>query len=697
MAQIPFDNYGQATAVPRPNTMRAPAVDASGIARGAQAISGALGDAANMLARKQDRERQEAEAFARAQAANALLDDESQTKALTADIETRIAEGAISWREAAEQYETAQLEREQPTIPGLPRADTERFNGALRVNKQAGLYAVQRAAGAARRVEFRGQFDSALDTLGKMAGEPGADIEKLQVRAEAFIPLAQAAGVDEATIAAKVQGFKDKAWENQAKARAIAGRNDPEALSQLEHDLTAEDGFYAGKLDADRRNVLLNQVLGRKDQVERAARDAIDRAEAKAERALAAFEQQIATGVMAPTEAMQAWQLDVSGGTESQRALFRELLDDEDELRQVRKMPPAEQQQYVQMLKAQQQAKGATTSQVANLRRIEGVIEADGRRLRESPLEHDAILKGTTVPPLDIKALITGDVAALRAQLGERMTTLTRMRKQYGPEVGNVPLLPQEASVVASMLKQADTRQTAELFGTLNRAIGDPAIYSEVMQQVSPDSPVRAYAGRVYALQRTGGPPNGAITKQSRTFEFGDVAMYLLNGEALLNPGKGERARDGKPAAFPMPPPQQLEQRLSASVRQAFAGRPQEFEVATQAVRAYYAAKSADEGDVSGQLNTGRLNLAIRAVIGERTRYEGRDVIPPWGMPADEFRDKADEYVRERLRAAGMADPGNVALMNVRGRDGAYQLVRGIEPMVDANGMPLLIRIGGAR
>lgn len=697
MAQIPMGPFDQPRVLPQAARSNIRLDDGRALAGAADNLAGAFNKIAGIAMQRQADAQQESEDMARALASNALLEDEAQTNSIVADIESQIADGSLDWRKATERYDEIQSGRKTPIIADLPAPVLETFRGGLERRKRIGLASVQRVADSARRTEFRGQFDSALDTLGKLAGEPGADIEKLQLRAEAFIPLAQAAGVDAATIATKVQGFKDKTWENQAKTRAIAGRDDPAALKQLEHDLTAEDGFYAGKLDIDRRNVLLNQVLGRSDQLERAARDAADRTEAKADRALVEFEQQIATGVMAPIDMMRAWRLQVEGGTEAQRERFRELIDDEDELRQVRKLSPLAQQQYLQSKRAKQQSEGATTTEVANLRRIETVLEGDQRRLRESPLEHDAMIKGVTVAPLDIQGLAAGNVAGVRVQLSERMATLTRMRKQYGPEVGNAPLLQQEAAMLSSTLTQLGVRQAAQLFGTLNRAIDDPAIFSAVMQQIAPDSPVRAYAGRIYAQQRAGGPPDAPITRQSPNSEFGDVAMYLLKGEAMLNPGKGASAQDGKPTAFPMPPPQQIEQRIASQVRDAFAGRPQEFDIAQQAVRAYYAAKSADDGDVSGVLNTNRLNLAIRAVIGERTRYEGRNVIPPWGMPADEFRDKADDYVRERLRAAGLKDPGDVALMNVRGRDGAYLLVRGIEPIMDAKGMPLVIRIGASR
>ena len=127
-------------------------------------------------------------------------------------------------------------------------------------------------------------------------------------------------------------------------------------------------------------------------------------------------------------------------------------------------------------------------------------------------------------------------------------------------------------------------------------------------------------------------------------------------------------------------------------VGSAFAGRADDFETTLQGVRAYYAAKAAEDGNVKGDLDLSRVADAVKAVVGEKVRFEDRDVLPPWGMTGTAFRDLAPILVRERLKAAGLEDPGDVSLMNIRGRDGLYLLVRGIEPMVDRRGIPLTMR-----
>ncbi|UWX04615.1 hypothetical protein H1235_07990 [Pseudoxanthomonas sp. NC8] len=274
------------------------------------------------------------------------------------------------------------------------------------------------------------------------------------------------------------------------------------------------------------------------------------------------------------------------------------------------------------------------------------------------------------------------------------MTVLGMLRAQYGAEAGNAPLLPQEASALAGYLTKAPPNQATRLFGSLNQAFGDPAAYRAAMKQIAPDSPVKAEAGRIFALQRPLGAPSGAITAASPSGKFGDVALTILRGDALLNPDKaGADAKQVK-----MPPPWAMQRVIQSQLRYSFAGRPEELQVAIDSASAYYAAKTADAGDLSGQINTARMEEALAAVVGERTTIQERDVIPPWGMSAVRFRDTADLYVDARLKAAGRENPGDVALVNLRGHPGYYGLVRGIEPLYDNNDppQPLVIRIGAA-
>jgi len=693
MATIPMGNFSAPSVLPRAQGRGVDTSPLNAAGQGAAAIGRGLNDLAQGIEAYHQRNMQETERLAAAQAYSASVDDEVQNNTIVTDIGRRVATGDLDWRKAVEEYQIRQSEREEPDIPGLDAAATVRFQAVVKQQRDRALTGVQAIVDAGRRSDFKAQFDSGLDSLAKLAGQPGTDVEKVNAQADGFAQIAREAGIDEATIQSKLQNFRDRNWQNQATGRLIGARDDRQALDQLEHDLTDENGFYASRLDTDKRNVLLAQVLGRKDQLDRRAEAAANKSEAEAERALTRFEAQIATGVMAPADTMRDWGGAIAGGTDEQRERFAELLSDENELIEVRKLPPAQQRAYVQGLQAQQQAKGATVGQVANLHRMQGLIEGDLKRLRDSPLEYDANLRGEPIAPLDMQALASGNVDAVRQALQERMVSLTRIRKQYGPDAGNSVLLPQEAATLSTALAGAKSSQAAQLFGVLNTVVGDPAIYQATMQQIAPNSPVRARAGQIYALQRAGGPSSGDITAQSLGAQHGDVAQILLKGEALLDPGKaGEGAKP-----FPMPPQDQLDRVITSKLRNAYAGRPGDYDTARQAIRAFYAAKSSDEGDVSGALDAKRLKQAVAAVVGEPVEFEGHDVVPPWGMSGADFHDRAEVYIQARLKAAGLQDPGDVYLMNTQGRDDVYFLARGNEALVDRRGLPLVIRIGAKR
>ncbi|HEY5850411.1 MAG TPA: hypothetical protein VIT62_06555 [Lysobacter sp.] len=634
--------------------------------------------------------------MARARAENALADDAVQVQTITTDIQSRIADGSLPWDKASDEFQDRVGQLDSPKPSDLDAPDVERFTGRLRRNRMESEAVVSNLALSGKRAEMKGQVSSLRDRLAKLASDPNADLGKIVAGGEGLRDLAAAGGVA-ANFDKDQRDFSDRVYSDNAKARLISGHDDLDALTQLEQDLTSDDGRYAGKLDADKTNALLSQVVTAKSRLEAKAAHEADRGEAAADRTLTQFRQQVATGVSAPLDTVNTWTETMRRGTPEQQAEFKDLLRGEAELQAVLNQPPDVQRAYLQTLQARVTREGATVGEQANLKRMEGAVESNLRALRQEPLVFNANRTGIETQPLDLQSLMDGDVSKVQAQIQARMVTLQTLRKQYGSEAGSAPLLPQEASALASRLTKMDTRGAAKLFGTLNRTIGDPDAYQAAIQQLAPDSPVRALAGRYYALQRANGVPDGAVTSTSVKGEFGDVAMYLLKGEALLNPTKTAQGEDGKDAAFPMPPAQKLSQIVAATVAQAFAGRPQEFETAVQAIRAYYAARSAEVGDVKGTLNNTRLALSVRAVVGEKARFEGRDVIAPWGMSEAEFRDKADEYVQARLKSAKREDPGDVTLLNARGRPDVYLLVRGIEPLYDQKGVPLAFRMRGVQ
>ncbi|WP_223621173.1 hypothetical protein [Lysobacter sp. ESA13C] len=653
---------------------------------GLQQVAGTIGQIAQQ-------QLDDNEALARAKASNALLDHELQVKQRAEDLQQRISSGDLDWRQAEVEAKTAFDEIETPKIAGLGPADVERMQGGFTRNKAGGASAIRNVAESARRTEFRGQFDTALDSLGKLAGATGADIEKINAQAEAFAPIARQAGVESSAVQAKIQAFKDRNWTNQAIGRAIGARDSMEALAQLKHDLTAEDGYYTGKLDTDKRNAILSQVDTSMTRIEAKAQHQADRRDAIALRAVTQFQAQASSGVQAPLETMAQWAEAVKGT--QYEAEFQDMLKGEAEVQAVLNQPPTAQRAYLQQLEVRQRQQGATMAQQGNLKRLTTAVETNLRQLKDSPLEFFANRTGQAVPQLDIQALASGDAQALRTQIAERMTTLAAVRKQFGPETGNAPLLPAEAASLSAWLTKATPVMATRLFGTLSQAIADPAAYSAAMQQIAPDSPVRAFAGMVYAEQRSTTLEPGGIFSGAVKASSGDIAQTLLEGEALLNKSKGDKAADGKGAAFPMPTPKDMAAEFEVAVGAAFRGRPGAADAASQAVRAYYAGKAAKDGDLSGELDSKRMREAVRAVLGEPVDVNGADVFAPWGMDEDTFVDKLElswAETAKALPAGASTDFDDYTLMQ-RGNNAYYLVGAGGQFLTGKDGQPLQLKV----
>jgi hypothetical protein len=633
MARIPIGNFGEGGGT-------APLVRTrvqGGDDPVAQALGGIADTGMRMAAAEQNRQQAEADALARAKAQNAILDDEIEQRSIVSDIERRIGDGTLPYSEAMGELNQVLAKREAPTIEGLDPVDTENFTRGLERNQFGSSKVVEGLVETARRADFKGQIAGARDRLGKIASDPNADVDGLVKGGAELQGLAEMGGIA-GTFAKDQQDFADRVYKDNASARLVAGRDSMEALDQLERDLTQDGGRYTGKLDASATNTLLAQVQARKAQLEAKAETASRKGEAAAQRVLDQQEAQVASTLQAPIDVMQERTATIAQfGTPEQKAQWADLLESEVQVRQLLAKPPAEQRAALVQMQAQQRTEGATVQQQAHLKRLESAVNTNLKDLAEQPLVAYQRITGSSVEPLDLQGMLTGDGATLQAQMAAREDTLRAMRNQYGPEVGNSILLPQEAAQLSAMVDKASPAQASQLYGILSRTFTNPAAYRAAMQQIAPDSPVRAFAGMVFAEQRSTTLKAGGIFRGAVKASAGDVARTILEGEALLNPAKAGAGADGKGGKFPMPTPVELNTKMEDFVGNAFAGRPEAYAVAQQAVRAYYAGASAKAGDVKGELDEARVSEAVRAVLGETVDFNGQDVFPPWGMDEPEF------------------------------------------------------------
>ncbi|WP_312252722.1 hypothetical protein [Stenotrophomonas sp.] len=659
----------------------------------AQAV-GQLGAVAGQIGQSMAAEdAREAEGLARAKAANAQLDYELQVGDVQRKLEDDVATGAMPYAEAPSRYQEAIGKIEKPAIGGLTPDLQLAYDRGLQRTATAGQLGVERVVRTAKRADFRGQFDAALDKLGKIAGMPGADIAAVNQRAAAFAPLAKQAGLNDAAVGKALQDFYDRNWTSDATQRAIFNREDPAGLKQLETDLSSAEGFYADKLDPEKRNALLSQVMTRQQTLQDRAERAADRVDAKAQRVLGQIDRQIASAVPATPEMWTSWADSMKGASPEVRAEFDQRVKEEQEVQKVLRMPFMQQQAYLQQAEAELTTAGGTVQRKENLARTRSAIEAATKQLDEAPLLFNASREGGTVEPLNMGALASpADAWEVGAQLQNRAATIDGMRKRYGTQVRMAVLLPQEVQALGEQLKQGTSTQQAAMLSQLRTATMDDKVFNAAMQQLAPDQPVVAYAGMLATRERAQVTTQKHLFRDNDTVNGRDVAATMLEGNRLLQ-GKGD-------SKFPLPPEKEFRDQFTRDTGALFAGRPGAADVAMQAVRAFYTGQSAADGDHSAEVNSDRMKKAITASLGEVVDVNGRgEVLAPWGMGSDSFEDQAEAAFTEAARAGGLPDAvvGSFDKYGLRQQgERTYYVTRGREFLTTKDGKPLTITITGS-
>lgn len=652
--RIPVGNFGTRGADPVQHTRVAnPGTDDLDAA-------GRLAGTVNALATNHlQKERAEDEALARAKATNALWDHELQVRGAADDVAERVATGELPYQEAEAFYQERVGKIEAPQVGGLDAVTTEQLRGGLSRNAETGRQTVTRVTGLAKRADFRGQFFTALDSLGKLAGAPDANIDAIHAKAEAFTELARRAEIPEDQIAKSVQEFKDKNWTNHATARFIAGRDDAAALAQLEQDLTTEEGFYASRLDTDKRNALLSQVTAGRTRLDTRTQVEADKREAVAEREVTWFRDQLVTGQEITADRWQEG-LRNTEGTE-QAESFKQAQRMAGEVLEFRVRPFDEQQQYLRALEAQNNTTPSDDPKrdQTRLNTLRATMDSARKQAQESPLSFYQEQTGVSVQPLALQSLASGDADLVRAQLAARFATLGALRKSYGEDVALNPWLPEEVTQLRNFFEKADDRGRLALLSTLSGSAPTPAAYAAALKPVAADEPLFLAAGLAQYRQLKG--PDGA-----------DLPTMILSGMRVLEdksvpmPGDAEmrRAFDSR-VGDALPPGTSGRQRAYEVFQAVYAGRGQ--------------AKGVRHEDVGGTI-TADQDLADDAIVlatGGVSEINGAKVLRPYGMPEDDFEQRLSVGVRSVAVSSGL-DAGlleDMPVQPVPGQEGAYHLL----------------------
>lgn len=660
-------------------------------------VSQALGAAGANISHAEQAAQRNREAFQRAHAANSFAKFQLDLEDVGRGVEEDMATGKVPWDQAEEEYNTRAAKLDAPA----DRLDSP----ADRENQQAGInYARERARQSlapsifqARQRAGAAQLDQFLDTQGKRAIEPGANVEAINSSADSFAVNAREYGIPEQVLAAKVQNFKDANWFNSALQRVVESDGNLPALKGILQELTDDKGIYAGKLDPTKRATLQASVQNQIDRIELRAAAAVDRREAKAEQAIRQIDTQVSSSIPATPEMWADWGETVKG-TSSEPA-FKQMVATEQAIQQVLRAPIADQKRIVQDAQIRLKQEGGSVAQANNVNRLSAAVDSNIKMLTQTPVLFGEQRLGDKNAPIDLADFSSPQGQAQVSEvLAERANRIRALEKQFGTHVQMAPLLPQEAKGLADALNGATADQATAIFGSLAAVAKDPQVYRGIMQQVSPDSPVRTYAGQIFGHR-------SPVTMTERTFGPDErvaqavVASTIVQGEAIINKTREQKGEDGKPVKnLYVPDKAAFDQAFADHVGDAFADRPDALELTQQVAYSYYVGKSAKTGRLNEQgvkIDDNLMEETLHAAIGDVSDFHGYgSVIIPLGMDKDQFQVAVREQFLAEVGGDAKTAIDAFRSLGLRNLDGTRYLVTKGRDFFRLKGKPVVIDLG---
>lgn len=674
MPQIPLGNFGQVNVQQETPQNRVIQVDDRAQSQAAQQAASTV---QNVALGYLDQVNKEDQALSRVKASNALIDRESQIKTIAADLDEQMRTGKLSYDKSEEAYNAAVAQLPALDTPGLDQAQQGEIGNSLKRLQLRGLDKVREASGKGRILAAQSDLTSRMDMLGKDAAMPGANVDQINARMDAEdIDVAGRLAFGEAW-SSKKQEFKDSNWTTHATQRVIEARESLGSLQKVEHDLTSEDGFYAKKLDPEKRNQLLNTVSGRIFQVKEQQQRQAEMREMKAERVLTQMDRQASTGIPPTPADQQRWKAALSGT--SMAGEFNARMGEMVESQKLLRQPIAVQQQYVDQMRLDMAKNGASVTQQANVARLQSAIDNNIKLLRDNPLTFNAMRTGQDVAPLDVSSITTPEgQARLGEQIAERFDVVNSVRKAYGPEVARVPFKPEEVALLSSVMTQADDATKLQLLGSIAASSPTGADYAAAIKPLVADQPITVLAGMAQFRGLKG---------QDGT----DVPKMLLAGGKVL-----------KDKSVPLPKDNIFREAFEEHIGTAMApGTPQR-EQAFLAFKSLYAGTAAAKGVVYGEgedLDSDTAKAAIDMATGGISERGGAKVIKPYGMADDAFDKVVD------LELQGMAERTkfplgqleDMPLSPVPGREGSYYLMNAGRVQIDPTTKePMVVSVSGS-
>jgi hypothetical protein len=672
MAQIPLGNFNRVAVQQEVVQNRVMPVDTRAQNQIAQQTAGTIQNAAlNIL----DQQTKENQALSRVKASNALIDRESQIKTIATDLDEQMRTGKLSYDKSEEAFNAAVSKLPALETPGLDEAQQGEIGNSLKRMQLGGLDRVREASAKGRIASAQSDLTSRMDMLGKDAAMPGANVEQINARMDAEdIDVAGHLAFGEAWTNKK-QEFKDNNWSTHATQRVIEARESLGSLQKVENDLTSADGFYANKLDPEKRNQLLNTVSGRIFQVKEHQQRQAEMREMKAERVLDQMDRQAATGVPPTPADQQRWKVALSGT--SMAGEYNSRIGEMNEVQTLLRQPIAAQQHYVDQKRFDMAKNGASVTEQANISRLQTAIDNNTKLMRDNPLTFNAMRTGEDVEPLDVSGITTPEgKAKLGAQIAHRFDVVNSVRSAYGPEVTRNPFKPEEQQLLSAVLAQADDGTRLQLLGAIAAASPSGADYAAAIKPLAADQPITVLAGMAQFRNLKG--PDGT-----------NVPQTLLAGAKVLTD-----------KSTPMPKDTMFREAFDEHVGNSLVpGTPQR-EQAYLAFKSLYAGMSGPKGvkhdGAQPEIDSDLAEQAVNLATGGISERGGAKVIKPYGMSDKMFNKVVD------IELQGMAERSNfpvgqledMPLSPVPGKEGSYYLLNAGRVQIDPTTKePMVVKV----
>ena len=682
--KIPLGNQGYAVAAAEKGTTTNPAIYESGVGSALRQVGNAgLQVAANMRAEDErirreqeqvDKEKQrEDEALARAKAANSMLDHEITVKTTRQQIEESIMDGSINYEEAEKTFNESVEKIEKPSIEYADPIINENLDKGIKRINFVENFGLQSSINKARKADHKTQTDSALDKLGKLAGMPHADVALINDKAAALDTIGKSSygqAWDK-----KKQDFVDSNWSNHARQQADFAANDMSTLKLLQHELTDSKGFYADKLDPEKRSGILRGVIGDIARIENKQLHETDKREAKAERVINEMDEQNASGRISTPAQWLAWTNAVKGTPHEQD--FNDRVNDENESQELLRRPITEQVAHIQEKRRDLSVNGGNKRKEDNIKRLENTVNSNIKLLKEQPLLYSQNRTGQTIEPLDLMQI--GDPeSGIIEQLKDRYDTVSALRKSQGAEVDLNLLLPQEAEGMKLLMSKLPNDGKLQILGMLAEVTQDSEAFGSSIKAIGADKGMLRVAGmaRFHKLKSSTGR---------------DLAEAILQGETIL-----------ADKSVIMPTEQAFKVAFEEYIGDAIPDGAPARQEAFAVYKTLYAAMANDNG-VRHSLEDKNIaddklsRQAIELAAGKAIEYNGKKTMLPYGMKEDEFETKLNISLDRASRETGykLSILEDMPLMQAPGRKDTYFLMNGGKAQADKKGNPILINIDG--